>query len=157
MMIPTKATANPMTKKMRQPQAVNAESDISDSTKITEPSGNPIEIAKPTHAPQKARYRERAACLTTQVDAVPNLAPKLMPMGEADEDQQRGRGYSDRVVSRCEPDQQRADAHQYQREDHRILPTGTIRDITEQIDTDRADYDTQTVDADRRGASCKPR
>ena len=70
-----------MTKKMRQPQAVKSSGVISDFTKITEPkpSRSPIGIAKPTQAPQKARYFDRAACSTTQVEAVPNSAPKLMP------------------------------------------------------------------------------
>ena len=81
MIKPTIATRKPTKKKMRQPQAVKSSGVISDLTKITEPkpSSSPIGMAKPTQAPQKARYFERAACSTTQVEAVPNSAPKLMP------------------------------------------------------------------------------
>ena len=81
MMRPTIATRNPMMKKMRQPQSVNCSGVISDLTKITEPkpSNSPIGMANPTQAPQKARNFERAACSTTQVEAVPNSAPKLTP------------------------------------------------------------------------------
>ena len=81
MIRPTIATRKPTKKKMRQPQAVKSSGVISDFTKITEPkpSNSPIGMAKPTQAPQKARYFERAACSTTQVEAVPNSAPKLMP------------------------------------------------------------------------------
>ena len=70
-----------MTKKMRQPQATKASGVISDLTRITDPKPrrSPIGIANPTHAPQKARCFECAACSTTQVEAVPNSAPKLMP------------------------------------------------------------------------------
>ena len=79
--MPTIATRKPTKKKMRQPQAMKSSGVISDLTKITEPkpSSSPIGIAKPTQAPQKARYLERAACSTTQVEAVPNSAPKLIP------------------------------------------------------------------------------
>jgi hypothetical protein len=68
-------------KKMRQPQAMKASGAISDLTKITEPNPriSPIGIAKPTQAPQKARCFDCAACSTTQVEAVPNSAPKLIP------------------------------------------------------------------------------
>ncbi len=81
MMRPTIAPRKPMTKKMRQPQSLKLSGVISDFTKITEPkpSRSPIGMAKPTQAPQNARYFERAACSTTQVEAVPNSAPKLMP------------------------------------------------------------------------------
>ena len=70
-----------MMNKIRQPQAVKCSGVISDFVKITEPkpSSSPIGIANPTQAPQKARYFDRAACSTTQVEAVPNSAPKLMP------------------------------------------------------------------------------
>ncbi len=78
---PTIATRKPTKKKMRQPQAVKSSGLISDLTKITEPkpSNSPIGMANPTQAPQKARCFERAACSTTQVEAVPNSAPKLIP------------------------------------------------------------------------------
>ena len=81
MMRPTIATRKPTTNKMRQPQATKCSGVISDLTKITEPkpSSSPIGIANPTQAPQKARCFERAACSTTQVEAVPNSAPKLIP------------------------------------------------------------------------------
>jgi hypothetical protein len=66
---------------MRQPQALKLSGVISDFTKITEPkpSRSPIGMAKPTQAPQKARNFDFAACSTTQVEAVLNSAPKLMP------------------------------------------------------------------------------
>ncbi len=70
-----------MTNRMRQPQAVKCSPVISDLVTITEPkpSSRPIGMAKPTQAPQNARYFECAACSTTHVAAVPNSAPKLMP------------------------------------------------------------------------------
>ena len=79
--MPTIATAKPTKKKMRQPQSLNCSGDMVDLTRITEPkpSSRPSGIANPTHAPQNARYFECAACSTTQVEAVPNSAPKLMP------------------------------------------------------------------------------
>ncbi len=93
-------------KKMRQPQAMKSSGVISDLTKITEPkpSSSPIGMAKPTQAPQKARYFERAACSTTQVEAVPNSAPKLMPWQQPEHDQQDRRGDADAVVGRRQPD-----------------------------------------------------
>ena len=81
MIRPTIATRKPTKKKMRQPQALYCSAVMSDLTKITEPkpSRSPIGIANPTQAPQKARYFDCAACSTTQVDAAPTSAPKLIP------------------------------------------------------------------------------
>jgi hypothetical protein len=81
MTMPTIATRKPNRNGIRQPHATKASCVISDLTKITEPkpSRSPIGMAKPTHALQKARNRERDACSITQVEAVPNSAPKLMP------------------------------------------------------------------------------
>jgi hypothetical protein len=79
--MPMIAARKPVANRMRQPQPVNASGAISDLTTMTKPKPriSPIGMANPTHAPQNARCLERAACSTTQVAAVPNSAPKLMP------------------------------------------------------------------------------
>ena len=81
MMMPTITSRKPAKNRTRQPQETKSCGVISDLVKITEPkpSSNPIGMANPTHAPQKARCFECAACSTTQVEAVPNSAPKLIP------------------------------------------------------------------------------
>ena len=62
-----------------------------------------------------------------------------------------------RVIVRGQADQQRADAHQHQRIDHRVLAAVDVGDIAEDVGADRTDDDAETVDADRGGNRGKTR
>ena len=153
MIRPTIATRKPMTKKMRQPQALKFgrrhQRFYEDDRAEAEQQPDRDREADPG-APEGAVLRSRrlfdhpgrgGAELGAETDALQQ---------PEDDEQHRGDG-ADAGVGRRQSDRQRAQAHQHQRVNQRVLAAVAVGHVAENIRADRTDDDAETVGGDRRG------